>query len=290
MKEYRELLKHILYNGYEVKNDRTGVGTLNVNGYMTRYDLSKGLPVVTARQTAVKGAIAEMVAFLNGWTNVKDYGRAAPFWDKWAYSVEDNPHVERGELGPIYGSQMRNFNGSGVDQLVELLDGLKSKPFSRRHIVSYWNPQVLPDESSAHDRNIESGYQVLPPCHMMFQCFVRPAKEPGGKMILDTLMYQRSCDTAVGKPANIVYYTVMQHLIAKHCGYIVGDFVHMVGSAHIYLDQIPGVMKMLETPQQETLPTLVILADKQNIWDYRVEDFRLVNYTPGPKIEMPVAV
>lgn len=290
MKQYRELLNKILGSGYYVEVDRTGVGTYNLNGVQMRHNLKEGFPVVTARKTAVKSAQAELEAFMNGRTNINEFKLAKPFWDRWAYPADGAPWIDAGYLGPIYGAQLRDFNRSGFDQLADLQSKLKELPYSRRHVVTYWNPLALPNEKLTHAKNIEQGNQVLPPCHVLIQCMVRPPETKGGKKVLDLLMYQRSADAPIGLPANIIYYATLQHLLALHCDYDVGEFIHDIGVAHIYTNQVEGVVEMLKTPQQETLPKLIIKQKKDNIWDYTPDDFELENYTPGPKIEIPVAV
>lgn len=290
MLEYRNVLQNILDHGFVVKDDRTGVGTINLNGVVCRFDLSKSFPIVNDRFCPIKMTLDEMGAFFRGETNLSFFGRAVKFWDRWAHPGNKEKGVPAGALGPVYGAQMRNFNNEGIDQLAEIVRTLKELPYSRRHLITQYNPTVLPDETKTHAENVENGKQVLPPCHgLVVHGLVRPPKEEGGKKTLDLIMYQRSADCPVGLPANIAYYAAMTHVLAMHSDMDVGELTIMLGSAHIYLNQVEAVKEVLAKPNVEETVT-VSINRKENVWDYTADDFTFSGHTPGPTIEMAVAV
>lgn len=264
MEQYHQLLKHILANGNK-KEDRTGVGTLSVFGYQMRFDLSKGFPLVTTKKLHLKSIIYELLWFLNGDTNIKylkDHG--VSIWDEWA--------DENGNLGPVYGYQWRSWpgrNGEKIDQISKLIDQLKSKPDSRRHIVTAWNPADV-------DK------MALPPCHALFQFYVADGK-------LSCQLYQRSCDTFLGLPFNIASYALLVHMIAQQCDLEAGDFVWTGGDVHIYNNHIDQVNLQLSR-EPYSLPQLNIKRKPSSIFDYRFEDFEIVNYHAHPSIKAPIAV
>jgi thymidylate synthase len=264
MEQYHQLLKHILANGSR-KEDRTGVGTLSVFGYQMRFDLSKGFPLVTTKKLHLKSIIYELLWFLNGDTNIKylkDHG--VSIWDEWA--------DENGDLGPVYGYQWRSWpgrNGEQIDQISKLMEQLKSKPDSRRHIVTAWNPADV-------DK------MALPPCHAMFQFYVADGR-------LSCQLYQRSCDTFLGLPFNIASYALLVHMIARQCDLEAGDFVWTGGDVHIYSNHIDQVNLQL-TREPYVLPTLHLERKPASIFDYRFEDFEIRNYQAHPSIKAPIAV
>lgn len=264
MKQYLDLLNHILENGAE-KTDRTGTGTLSVFGYQMRFDLSKGFPLVTTKKLHLRSIIHELLWFLSGDTNIK-YLRdnKVTIWDEWA--------DENGDLGPVYGKQWRHWerkDGTEVDQIQNLIDGLKNNPDSRRHLVCAWNVGEVLD-------------MALPPCHAMFQFYVANNK-------LSCQLYQRSTDTFLGLPFNIASYSLLVHMIAQQCGYEVGDFVWTGGDVHIYKNHIEQA-KLQLTRDPFPLPELVINRKPESIFDYRFEDFEFKNYESHPTIKAPIAV
>ncbi|NOT73643.1 MAG: thymidylate synthase [Cyclobacteriaceae bacterium] len=264
MKQFLDLERHILENGTQ-KTDRTGTGTLSVFGYQMRFNLQDGFPMVTTKKLHLKSIIYELLWFLNGDTNIKylkDHG--VSIWDEWA--------DENGELGPVYGSQWRSWpapNGEHIDQITKLMDQLKSKPDSRRHIVSAWNPA-------------EVDKMALPPCHALFQFYVADGK-------LSCQLYQRSCDTFLGLPFNIASYALLTHMIAQQCDLEVGDFVWTGGDTHLYSNHLEQVnLQLSRTPFP--LPTLSIKRKPASIFDYQFEDFEILNYQAHPGIKAPIAV
>jgi thymidylate synthase len=264
MKQYHDLLRHILENGHE-KTDRTGTGTRSVFGYQLRFDLSKGFPLVTTKKLHLKSIIYELLWFLNGDTNIKylkDHG--VSIWDEWADT--------NGDLGPVYGYQWRSWpgrNGEKIDQISKLIDQLKKKPDSRRHIVTAWNPADVDQ-------------MALPPCHAMFQFYAADNK-------LSCQLYQRSCDTFLGLPFNIASYALLVYMIAQQCGFEVGDFVWTGGDVHIYNNHVEQVNLQL-TREPYALPQLNIKRKPSSIFDYQFEDFEIVNYQAHPSIKAPIAV
>lgn len=267
MQQYLELLKDILENG-EKTDDRTGVGTISVFGRQMRFDLSKGFPLVTTKKIFTKGVVHELLWFLKGDTNVKylqDNG--VHIWDEWA--------DKDGNLGPVYGKQWRRWGyESGTtfgphDQIQDVIEQIKKNPSSRRLIVSAWNVE-------------EIGFMKLPPCHCLFQFKVLNGR-------LSCQLYQRSADCALGIPFNIASYALLTHMIAQVCDLRVGDFVHTMGDAHLYLNHVDAVREQL-TRQQYELPRLELNPDIKNIDDFKYEDIKIVGYQSHPTIKMSVAV
>ena len=261
MQQYLDLLRDIMENGVD-KMDRTGVGTRSVFGRQMRFDLSKGFPLVTTKKVHLKSIIYELLWFLKGETNVKylqDNG--VRIWNEWA--------DENGELGPVYGSQWRNWNGEGIDQIAQVIETLKTKPNDRRMIVSAWNVGKI------HEMH-------LPPCHMMFQFYVANNK-------LSCMLYQRSCDMFLGVPFNIASYALLTMMIAQVCGLEPGEFVHTLGDTHIYHNHFEQVKEQLShTPYP--LPQMKINPNVKDINDFKYEDFELVNYQSYDTIKAKVAV
>jgi len=277
MKQYLDLLQNILATG-NVRGDRTGTGTKGIFGAQLRFDLSTGFPLVTTRKIFFKGIIRELLWFLAGDTNIKYLtDNNVHIWDAWA--------DEKGDLGPVYGSQWRSWeapDGRKIDQISQLIQMIRSKPESRRHIVSAWNPAVLPDESVSPQDNVRAGRAALASCHALFQFYVS-----GGR--LSCLLYQRSSDCPVGQVFNIAQYSLLTHMIAQQCDLAPGDFIWTGGDCHIYLDQIEGVQAQLKR-EPRPLPKLVIKRRPASILEYQFEDFEIVDYDPHPAIKYAVAV
>jgi len=274
MKQYHDLIKHILDNGVQ-KGDRTGTGTKSVFGYQMRFDLSKGFPMVTTKKLHLKSIVYELLWFLNGDTNVKylqDNG--VRIWNEWA--------DENGDLGPVYGHQWRNWNSEDIDQIKELVETLKKNPNSRRMLVSAWNPSVMPDTSKSFSENVANGKAALPPCHAFFQFYVADGK-------LSCQLYQRSADVFLGVPFNIASYALFTMMMAQVCGYEAGDFIHTFGDAHIYNNHFEQVELQLSRDLRK-LPQIKINPEVKDIFSFKFEDFSLENYDPHPHIKGKVAV
>ena len=264
MKQYLDLLNHVLKNGVE-KSDRTGTGTISVFGYQMRFDLSEGFPVLTTKKLHLKSIIHELLWFISGSTNIKyltDNG--VRIWNEWA--------DENGNLGPVYGKQWRAWetsDGKTIDQLMDVINTIKTNPDSRRMIVSAWN---VGDVSK----------MALPPCHLLFQFYVANGK-------LSCQLYQRSCDIFLGVPFNIASYALLTIMIAQVTGLEPGDFVHTLGDAHIYKNHIEQV-KLQLTREPYPLPKMVINKDVDDILKFKYEDFVLENYIAHPHIKGEVSV
>jgi thymidylate synthase len=274
MKQYHDLLKHVLAEGNE-KGDRTGTGTKSVFGYQMRFDLSKGFPMVTTKKLHLKSIVYELLWFLKGDTNIgylKENG--VRIWNDWA--------DENGDLGPVYGKQWRNWNDDEIDQIKDVVYSLKHNPNSRRMLVSAWNPSVLPDTSKSFSENVANNKAALPPCHAFFQFYVADGK-------LSCQLYQRSADIFLGVPFNIASYALFTMMMAQVCGYKAGDFIHTFGDAHIYDNHMEQVELQLSR-KPRPLPTMVINPEVTDIFDFKFEDFTLVDYNPHPHIKGAVAV
>ncbi|HEY7174114.1 MAG TPA: thymidylate synthase [Micromonosporaceae bacterium] len=264
MRAYLDLLEHVLEHGTE-KGDRTGTGTRSVFGYQMRFDLSAGFPLVTTKKLHLRSIVHELIWFLQGDTNV-DYLRehGVTIWDEWA-----DPD---GELGPVYGKQWRSWacpDGRAVDQISWVIDEIRRNPDSRRLVVSAWNVADLPD-------------MALQPCHALFQFYVADGK-------LSCQLYQRSADIFLGVPFNIASYALLTHMIANVTGLRVGDFVHTLGDAHLYLNHIDQARIQLERAPRP-LPRLELTPGVRSVFDYRYEDVAIVGYDPHPSIKAPIAV
>jgi thymidylate synthase len=263
MKQYQDLLKHILENGKE-KTDRTGTGTISVFGYQMRFNLNEGFPLVTTKKIHLKSVIHELLWFIKGETNIqylKENG--VKIWDEWA--------SESGDLGPVYGKQWRSWDSKNgeIDQLKEVLKQLKNSPDSRRIIVSAWNVGELSE-------------MALMPCHAFFQFYVADNK-------LSCQLYQRSADVFLGVPFNIASYALLTMMIAQECELGLGDFVWTGGDTHIYSNHLEQVnLQLSRTPK--TLPVMKLNPDVKSVFDFKYEDFTLENYDPYPLIKAPVAV
>lgn len=264
MQQYLDLLSHIMETGSD-KSDRTGTGTRSVFGYQMRFDLAQGFPVLTTKKLHLRSIIIELLWFLSGDTNIawlKDNG--VSIWDEWA--------DENGDLGPVYGHQWRSWptpEGGTIDQITKLVEQIKSNPDSRRHIVSAWNVAEVDN-------------MALPPCHSLFQFYVANGR-------LSCQLYQRSADVFLGVPFNIASYALLTLMMAQVCDLEPGDFVHTFGDAHLYSNHFEQTHEQLSrTPTQ--LPTIQINPQVKDIFGFRFEDFKLVNYQPQPHIAAPVAV
>jgi len=274
MRQYLDLVKHVLDNG-ELKEDRTGTGTKSVFGYQMRFDLDDGFPMVTTKKLHLKSIIYELLWFLKGDTNIKYLQQnGVKIWDAWADS--------NGDLGPVYGFQWRNWNNDGIDQIHILINNLKNNPSSRRHLISAWNPSVLPDTSKSFEANVANGKAALPPCHAFFQFHVINGK-------LSCQLYQRSADVFLGVPFNIASYSLLTIMIAQVCDLKLGDFIHTFGDAHIYSNHFDQ-MRLQLTREPRKLPTLKVNKKIKSIFDFKFEDFILEDYNPHPHIKGKVAV
>jgi len=279
MHAYLELMRTVRDNGVE-KSDRTGTGTKSIFGYQMRFDLAKGFPLVTTKKCHLKSIIHELLWFIKGESNIAYLSEnGVKIWDAWA--------TPEGELGPVYGVQWRNWpvgDGSGetIDQLSTLINDLKTNPDSRRHIISAWNPAVLPDTSISPMENAEQGKQALPPCHTLFQFYVLNGK-------LSCQLYQRSADIFLGVPFNIASYALFTMMIAQVCNLELGDFVHTFGDAHLYLNHLEQVDEQLSR-EPLVLPTMAINPEVDSIFDFKFEDFELKDYQSHPHIKAPISV
>ena len=264
MKQYLDLMRHVLAEGTQ-KHDRTGTGTLSVFGYQMRFNLQDGFPLVTTKKVHLRSIIHELIWFLKGDTNIKylkDNGIS--IWDEWA--------DENGELGPVYGHQWRSWpaaNGKHIDQISQVIQQIKNNPDSRRIIVSAWNVAEVED-------------MALPPCHSFFQFYVADGK-------LSCQLYQRSADIFLGVPFNIASYALLTMMMAQVCGLQAGDFIHTLGDAHLYNNHLEQARLQL-TRELRPLPEMKLNPDVKDIFDFKFEDFSLVNYDPHPHIKAPVAV
>ncbi len=264
MTPYLELMRDILEKGTQ-KTDRTGTGTVSVFGRQMRFDLSKGFPLVTTKKLHLRSIIYELLWFLRGETNIKylnDHG--VSIWDEWA---DDN-----GELGPVYGSQWRSWpapDGRHIDQIANVINQIKTKPDSRRHIVTAWNPAEVDN-------------MALPPCHALFQFYV-------ANDTLSCQLYQRSADFFLGVPFNIASYALLTHMVAQQCDLKPGDFVWTGGDVHLYSNHFDQARLQL-TREPLPLPTLSIKRKPSTIFEYEFEDFEILNYQAHPSIKAPIAV
>ncbi len=264
MKQYLDMMRHVRDNGNR-KTDRTGTGTLSLFGYQMRFDLSAGFPLVTTKKLHLRSIIHELLWFLQGDTNIaylKENG--VSIWDEWA--------DENGDLGPVYGYQWRSWptpDGNSVDQISNVLRQIKENPDSRRHMVVAYNPGFV-------------DVMALPPCHAMFQFYVADGR-------LSCQLYQRSADIFLGVPFNIASYALLTHMFAQQCGLEVGDFVWTGGDVHLYLNHLEQADEQLSRSPRP-LPQLAIKRQPDSLFDYRFDDFEILNYDPHPHIKAPVAV
>jgi thymidylate synthase len=277
MQQYLELLRHIRTAGLR-KDDRTGTGTLSVFGHQMRFDLGAGFPLLTTKKLHIRSIVHELLWFLSGSTHIgylKEH--KVRIWDEWA--------TEGGELGPIYGRQWRAWPAAGgetIDQIAQAVETLRTRPDSRRIIVTAWNPAELPDESVSPQDNVRAGRMALAPCHCLIQFWVGAGK-------LSCQLYQRSCDVFLGVPFNIASYALLTHMVAQQCELDVGDFVWTGGDVHLYLTHLEQAeLQLRRSPGP--LPRLEIRRKPSSIFEYRYEDFVVHDYEAQPHIPAPVSV
>ena len=292
MKQYQDMCRYILEHG-EDRPDRTGTGTRSVFGYQTRYDLREGFPLLTTKKMYLRPIAEELLWFIKGDTNIKYLvDRNVKIWNEWPYEDfkksedfngetleefvekiknDDDFAKKHGNLGPVYGAQWRNFNNEGTDQLMKLIDSLKNNPFSRRHIISAWNPSQV-DE------------MALPPCHTLMQFYVSSDKK-----YLSCQLYQRSADTFLGVPFNIASYALLTCMLAQVCGYEPKEFIHTIGDAHIYKNHFDVVKTQIER-EPLPLPRLVLNKDIDNLFDFKIEDIKLEGYQSHGPLKGKVSV
>lgn len=290
MQQYLDLCRHVLEHG-EKREDRTGTGTISTFGYQMRFDLTKGFPLLTTKKVFYRGIFEELLWFLSGNTNIKPLvDKKVGIWNEWPYDKyskspdfkgetleefiekirDDQEFADKyGNLGPVYGKQWRDFNG--VDQISQLIEGIKNNPFSRRHLVVAYNPSEVKD-------------MALPPCHSLFQFYV----SADGKK-LSCQLYQRSGDVFLGVPFNIASYSLLLAMVAQICDLEPYEFVHTFGDVHIYLNHLDQINEQLSrTPRP--LPKLVLNKDVKNIFDFKYEDIKIEDYDPYPAIKGAVSV
>lgn len=298
MKTYQSLMKEIYNNGIYVPS-RTGVSTYKLFGTRMEFDMSEGFPLLTTQKVFFKGVVEELLWFLSGSTNINDLNkRGVKFWDRWAN--------ESGSLGPMYGEQFRLWRTSenkSIDQISELLANLISKPFSRRHVVSSWNPEFLPNESISPQENVNAGKMALAPCHGIFQCDITPISsmmrnemynkgkpiDPNIKYGLSIQMYQRSADFPVGVPFNIACYSLLLHLISHCLGFHPLKFIWVGGDTHIYENQMESVHEQINRTPFE-LPKIIINPEKRDLFSFTYDDIKLIDYKHHNHIVYPVSV
>lgn len=344
MQSYLDLLDNILTNGRRRETPRNRSYTLGIFGEQLRFDLSEGFPLVTTRKVPVRGIIEELLWFLSGSSdNNKLVAKNVHIWDHWAAREfrskayrkinEETMGIEHvdvhpGELGPIYGKMWRSWpnpDGTTTDQIATLLNNLKIRPYSRRHIISGWNPSLLPDETLSPIENVYNGRQCLPPCHTLFQFSVEPLTTVERMAIHDVMLgpgmwhawvrdtrssvpfpkfldkkgvpkdrlscklHARSQDVPIGTVFNIASYAAMVLMICKLFNFAPGEYIHSMGDAHIYDDQIDLVKEQLKRDPRP-LPTLKIVGEPESLFDYKISDFKLEGYNPHPVINYPITV
>ena len=277
MQQYLDLMRHVRDKGVE-KGDRTGTGTRSVFGHQMRFDLAAGFPLVTTKKVHLKSIIHELLWFLKGDTNtqyLRDNG--VSIWDEWA--------TGSGDLGPVYGYQWRTWplpSGGAIDQIADVIEQLRTRPDSRRLIVSAWNPAQLPDESISPQANVEQGRMALAPCHAFFQFYVADGK-------LSCQLYQRSADIFLGVPFNIASYALLTLMVAQVTGLQPGEFIHTLGDAHLYLNHLEQADKQLAR-ELKPLPQMTLNKAVSDIFSFSYEDFTLQAYEPHPGIAAPIAI
>ena len=274
MQQYLDLVRYIQKEGVS-KTDRTGTGTKSVFGYQMRFDLAAGFPLVTTKKIHVKSVIYELLWFLKGDTNINYLTEnGVKIWNEWA--------DEKGDLGPVYGHQWRNWNNEGIDQIKEVIQVLKTNPDSRRMLISAWNPSVMPDTSVSFSENVANHKAALPPCHAFFQFYVADGK-------LSCQLYQRSADLFLGVPFNIASYALLNLMVAQVCGFEPGEFVHTFGDVHIYSNHQEQLEEQISR-DPKPLPKMTLNPKIKNIFDFKYEDFILTGYDPHPLIRGKVAI
>ena len=279
MQVYLDLLRDVIDTGID-KGDRTGVGTRSVFGRQILFDLRAFLRLLTTKRVHIKSVVAELLWFLSGSTDNRVLqGQGVGIWDEWA--------AEDGALGPIYGAQWRSWtcpDGRVIDQLADLIDAIRSRPDSRRLLVSAWNPADLPDESLSPQANVRAGRMALAPCHCLFQFYVAEGR-------LSCQLYQRSADLFLGVPFNIASYALLTHLIAQQCDLEVGEFVHNFGDLHLYRNHLTDDIVFAQLGRQpRPLPRLRLTHRPASLFDYCFDDILIDSYDPHPAIRAPIAV
>ncbi|MES2206380.1 MAG: thymidylate synthase [Pseudomonadota bacterium] len=275
---YIALLQHLLKHGLR-REDRTGTGTLSRFGVLYRHNLKAGFPLLTTKKVHFKSVAEELLWFLRGDSNVRSLQeRGVSIWDEWA--------DEAGDLGPVYGKQWRFWKGEDGkthDQIATLLDGLKNRPFSRRHILSAWNVADLPNEKDSPQTNVAQGKMALAPCHVMYQFYVHDNE-------LSCMMTQRSADVFLGLPFNIASTALLTHILAEEVGLTPGEVIHSIGDLHLYLNHVDSAQEQIKRDARQA-PTLYIKprADR-TLENYTLDDFVLTGYDPHPAIKAKVAV
>lgn len=274
MQQYLDLVKFIQDHGVS-KTDRTGTGTKSIFGYQLRFDLAEGFPLVTTKKIHVKSVIHELLWFLKGDTNINYLTEnGVRIWNEWA--------DEKGNLGPVYGHQWRNWNNEGIDQIKAVIETLKINPDSRRMLVSAWNPSVMPDNSLSFSENVANHKAALPPCHAFFQFYVAEGK-------LSCQLYQRSADLFLGVPFNIASYALLNLMVAQVCDLKPGSFVHTFGDVHIYSNHSEQLKEQLSR-SPKPLPQMELNPEIKDVFDFKYEDFTLNGYDPHPLIRGKVAI
>ena len=274
MQQYLDLVKFIQEYGVS-KKDRTGTGTKSVFGYQMRFDLAAGFPLVTTKKIHIKSVIHELLWFLKGDTNINYLTKnGVRIWNEWA--------DQKGDLGPVYGHQWRNWNDEGIDQIKTVIETLKTNPDSRRMLVSAWNPSVLPDTSLSFSENVANHKAALPPCHAFFQYYVAEGK-------LSCQLYQRSADLFLGVPFNIASYALFNMMVAQVCNLKPGTFVHTFGDVHIYSNHYEQLEEQLSRSPRP-LPQMILNQKIKDIFEFKYEDFTLNGYDPHPSIRGKVAI
>jgi len=273
MKQYLELLQDILANGTN-KGDRTGTGTKSVFGRQLRFNLADGFPLLTTKKLHFKSIVNELIWFLNGDTNTKWLNEnGVKIWNEWA--------DESGNLGDIYGKQWTNWNGENINQIDKVIDDLKNNPNSRRILFHAWNVSLLPDEKLSPQENVANGKMALPPCHLLYQFYVADNK-------LSSQLYIRSSDSFLGLAYNIASVSLLTQMLAKECNLDLGDVVISIGDSHIYNNHNEQVLEQLSRAPKK-LPTLKINRDC-GFYDYKFEDFELINYEADKHIKAKVSI
>jgi len=277
MKIYHDLLNDVLQNGTPV-SDRTGVGTLSVFGRQVRHDLATGFPLLTTKKLHTRSIIVELLWFLQGSSNVNSLkAQGVSIWNEWA--------AENGDLGPVYGAQWRFWkcsDGSHIDQLKKLMDGLKNRPHSRRHLFHAWNVEFLPDELKSPQQNVMEGKMALPPCHLLYQFYVQNNR-------LSCMLYLRSNDLFLGHGYNLASVSFLTHMIAQQLHLIPGEVILSIGDLHLYQNHIEQARLQLSR-ETRFLPRLCFKRCPPSLFDYQLDDFIIDGYDPHPHIPAPIAI
>lgn len=275
--QYLAVLRQLLEQG-TIREDRTGTGTRSMFGVMYRHDLAQGFPLLTTKKLHIRSILHELLWFLRGETNLRYlHENQVTIWDEWA--------TPEGELGPVYGAQWRhwqNADGTTTDQVAALVASLRDKPYSRRHIINAWNVSCLPDESRSPVENAAAGRMALPPCHVMYQFYVADGR-------LSCMLTQRSGDWFLGVPYNCASVAFLTHMLAQQVGLEPGEIVHSIGDAHLYANHVEQAREQLSR-EPRSLPRLLIKRRPASIFDYRFDDFEILDYAPHPSIAAPIAI